>query len=51
METLRGKWSHGGPWLLAMEPRKAVDARNGDVEGQSGAMEGRGRSQWRRGGS
>jgi hypothetical protein len=34
-----------------MEPWRAVEARYGDVEGQIGAMEGRERSQWRRGGS
>jgi hypothetical protein len=47
-----------GPWTITMEARRvkmdpwrAVDAHNGGEEAQNGAMEGRGRSQWRRGGS
>jgi hypothetical protein len=33
-----------------MEPWRAVDAHNGGVKAQNGAVEGRGRSQWRRDG-
>jgi hypothetical protein len=31
-------------WRLKLEPRRAVNARIGDVEGLNGAMEGRGHS-------